>query len=387
MSDNTLSIQSSILVAGLALVPGNIARYICLGFLLALLVYHAARRQTPAAKINALTAAIASANELLTRAPSSSASDLSSMHQELLLRLAEKFKSQIQCRLLEIESNGWKEYFRDVRALLKGIDKCIKDIKRIQTNIQLSIEQDTQRKLDDEIQKCRAMLAAIHAGPRRDSAQQNLPPSCTLAQERAQAREFMELHKKVNMDGICHVLSAAGPGRCREAADLRWASGYRFRIRRAPPAYAAQVNFNDVDALRTPVIRPATPYGPGHVTSMLLSKIQDMPGTEPTLLTARTSRTSRMRPSSQQTVSRLRTRSTPPPQAAFQRHAAPVLRLRLVGRGRGHAAREADYGQQARRAVHGGCDRYGRQSAGKKLRAWKRTHFLCARAARTISAW
>ncbi|KAJ7189711.1 hypothetical protein GGX14DRAFT_408583 [Mycena pura] len=176
-SHNTLSIQSSILVAGLALVPGDAARYVCLGLLLALLVYRVARwttgplahrGQTPAAKMNALTAAIASANEPLTRAPSSSASDrVSSMRQELLLRLAEKFKSQLQCRLLEIESHGWKEYFRDVRGLLKGIDKCMEDIKRIQTNIQLSIEQDTQRKLDDEIQKCRVMLAAIHAGPRR----------------------------------------------------------------------------------------------------------------------------------------------------------------------------------------------------------------------------
>ncbi|KAJ7202520.1 hypothetical protein GGX14DRAFT_399299 [Mycena pura] len=167
-ADHTLDIQSSILVAGLALVPGNTARYIYLGLILALLGYHAARRQTPAAKMNALTAAIASANELLMRAPSTSASDrVSSMRQELLLRLAEKFKSQLQCRLLEIESHGWKEYVRDVRGLLKGIYKCMKDIKSIQTNIQLSIEQDTRRKLDDEIQKCRAMLAAIHAGPRR----------------------------------------------------------------------------------------------------------------------------------------------------------------------------------------------------------------------------
>ncbi|KAJ7194063.1 hypothetical protein GGX14DRAFT_405026 [Mycena pura] len=169
MSDHpTLNIQTSIIVAGLALVPGNTARYICLGLMLALLGYHAARGQTPAAKMNALTAAIASANELLMCAPSTSVSDrAASMRQALLLRIAEKLRSQLQCRLLEIESHGWKIYFRDVRGLLKGIDKCMKDIERIQTNIQLSIEQDTQRKLDDEIQKCRAMLAAIHAGPRR----------------------------------------------------------------------------------------------------------------------------------------------------------------------------------------------------------------------------
>ncbi|KAJ7194068.1 hypothetical protein GGX14DRAFT_405031 [Mycena pura] len=170
MSDHnrdTLSIQSSVLVAGLALVPGNTARYICLGLVLALLVYHVASGQTAAAKMNTLAAAIASANENSARAPSTSASDrVSSMRQELLLRIAEKLKSQLQCQLLEIESHGWKQYFQDVRGLLKGIDNCMKDIKRIQTNIQLLIEQDTQRKLDDEIQKCRAMLVAIHAGPR-----------------------------------------------------------------------------------------------------------------------------------------------------------------------------------------------------------------------------
>ncbi|KAJ7189715.1 hypothetical protein GGX14DRAFT_408586 [Mycena pura] len=170
MSDHTLDIQSSILVAGLALVPGDAARYICLGLLLALLVYRVARGQTPAAKMNALTAAIASANELLTRAPSTTGSDrVSSMHQELLLRIAENFKSTLQCRLLEIniEGHGWNEYFRDVRGLLKDIDKCTKDIKKIQTKIHLLIEWDAQRKLDDEIHKSRAVLAAIHAGPRR----------------------------------------------------------------------------------------------------------------------------------------------------------------------------------------------------------------------------
>ncbi|KAJ7194026.1 hypothetical protein GGX14DRAFT_587061 [Mycena pura] len=166
---NTLSIPChSILVAGLTLVPGATARYIYLGLASALLVYHAALSQTPAAKINALTSAIASANQLFTRAPSTSARDqVMSMDQQLLLRIAEKLKSQLQCRLLEIEGHGWKEYLRDVRGLLQSIDKCTNDVKSIQTKVQLLIEQDTQRKLDDEIQKSREILAAIHSGPRR----------------------------------------------------------------------------------------------------------------------------------------------------------------------------------------------------------------------------
>ncbi|KAJ7194052.1 hypothetical protein GGX14DRAFT_587110 [Mycena pura] len=167
MSDHALDVQSSLLVAALALVPGNTARYICLTLISGLLAYHAARGQTPAAKINALTAAIVSANEFLTRAPSTSVRDqVMSMSEQLRLRInlrAEKMKSQLQCRLLEIEGQGWKEYLRDVRGLLQSINKCTKDVKSIQIEIQLSIEQDTQRKLDDEIQKSREMLAAIHS--------------------------------------------------------------------------------------------------------------------------------------------------------------------------------------------------------------------------------
>ena len=87
MSECTLA-PSSILVAGLALVPENSAtRYICLGLLLLALLVHVAQRQTLGAKMKALTAATASANKLLTGAPSTSATDrLLSMRQELLLR-------------------------------------------------------------------------------------------------------------------------------------------------------------------------------------------------------------------------------------------------------------------------------------------------------------
>ncbi|KAJ7194028.1 hypothetical protein GGX14DRAFT_404983 [Mycena pura] len=144
MSDRTFEI---LLVTVLALVPGNTAHYIYLGLASASLAYH----------------------ERLTRAPSTSVRDhVLLMDQEHLLRTAEKTESQLQCRLLEIESHGWKEYLRDVKGLLKDIGKCTKDVKRIQTKLQLSIEEDIQRKLDDEIQKSRdsEVLAAIHFGPR-----------------------------------------------------------------------------------------------------------------------------------------------------------------------------------------------------------------------------
>ncbi|KAJ7194057.1 hypothetical protein GGX14DRAFT_576711 [Mycena pura] len=166
ISDRTLEIHS-ILVTGLALVPGNIAHYIYFVLASASLAYHIARRQTPAAKINDLTAAIASAKERLTRAPSTSVRDhVLLIDQELLLRIAEKSKSQLQCRLHEIEGHSWKEYLQNVRSLLQSIEKCTKDVKSIQTKLQLSIEEDIQRKLDDEIQGSREVLAAIHLGPR-----------------------------------------------------------------------------------------------------------------------------------------------------------------------------------------------------------------------------
>ncbi|KAJ7194034.1 hypothetical protein GGX14DRAFT_587067 [Mycena pura] len=164
MSDCTFEI---LLVAVLAVVPGNTAHYIYLGPASASLAYHVARRQTPAARINHLSATIASANQPLARAPSTSARDqVMSMDHQLLLRTAEKLKSQLQCQLLEIESQGWTEYLRGVRGFLQSIDKCTKDVKCIQTKLQLSIEEDIQRKLDDEIQRSREVLAVIRFGPR-----------------------------------------------------------------------------------------------------------------------------------------------------------------------------------------------------------------------------
>ncbi|KAJ7189720.1 hypothetical protein GGX14DRAFT_408591 [Mycena pura] len=178
MSDHTLDIQFSILVAGLSLVPGNSARYISLGLALTMLGYHAARQQTPAARINALTCAITSANELLTRAPCTSARDQSRQWTRNFFCAPEKLKSQLQCQLLEIEGHGWKDYPQDVWCLLKSIDKCTKDVKSIRTKLQLSIEQDIQRKLDNEIQKAREVLAAIHSEPRRVTGK---PRACACA--------------------------------------------------------------------------------------------------------------------------------------------------------------------------------------------------------------
>ncbi|KAJ7194030.1 hypothetical protein GGX14DRAFT_404986 [Mycena pura] len=114
----------------------------------------------------------------------------------------------LQCQLLEVEGHGWKEYLRDVKGLLKDIGKCTKDVKCIQTKLQLSIEEDIQRKLlDDEIQRSREVLAVIRFGPRGSAAL-----SCPGLWEAWLAHSVGEVHRSMIEPKLSEA-AAGGAGR------------------------------------------------------------------------------------------------------------------------------------------------------------------------------
>jgi hypothetical protein len=87
--------------------------------------------------------------------------------------------SKIQSHLLEIRSATWKTYFRSIRAILRSVDQCAKEIKEIQTAMlvsvfaftipcflirnfpQLIIEAERQRKLTEGIKESQEVLGAV----------------------------------------------------------------------------------------------------------------------------------------------------------------------------------------------------------------------------------
>jgi hypothetical protein len=47
--------------------------------------------------------------------------------------------SKIQSNLLAMHSGTWKMYFKNIRAILRSVDQCAKEIKEIRTALLVSV--------------------------------------------------------------------------------------------------------------------------------------------------------------------------------------------------------------------------------------------------------
>ncbi|KAJ7220275.1 hypothetical protein GGX14DRAFT_560080 [Mycena pura] len=168
VSNSALDINYSILITGLAFVPG---RYLCLAFMFAWLAYQGARHRTPAGRISELNNAINTTKHVLARAESTCTRDQVVLF-ELRHRLLQEVKvaSKLECRILEIEGTKWarREYIRSVIAIesLQIINKCAREMKNIHNTIRRIVQEDNQRKLDEDIRDIRELLAAMYSPTR-----------------------------------------------------------------------------------------------------------------------------------------------------------------------------------------------------------------------------
>ncbi|KAJ7893980.1 hypothetical protein B0H13DRAFT_2339470 [Mycena leptocephala] len=153
------TISTSIIFGVLALVPGTISRYVCLALACAIFIFFVARQQGPAQKLTRLEDAIEALEEILEHAKA--ASSYARNHMEVIDAGVKLSASKIQSDLLEIRSATWKTYFKNIRAILRSVDQCAKEVKEIQTAMLLIVEEERQRKLTKGIKESQEVLGTV----------------------------------------------------------------------------------------------------------------------------------------------------------------------------------------------------------------------------------
>ncbi|KAJ7903866.1 hypothetical protein B0H13DRAFT_1882066 [Mycena leptocephala] len=152
----------------MALVPGITLRYVCLALASASFILYASRWWSPAQKFNRLEDAIKALEEILER--TKAASNYARNYMEVInagcrLLQVKLSASKIQSHLLEMRSATWKTYFKSIRAILRSVDQCAKEIREIQTAMLLIIEAERQRKLTEGIKESQEVLSAVVVAP------------------------------------------------------------------------------------------------------------------------------------------------------------------------------------------------------------------------------
>ncbi|KAJ7832818.1 hypothetical protein B0H13DRAFT_2679056 [Mycena leptocephala] len=164
------TISTSLIFGALALVPSTTSRYVFLALACMSFIFAAARHQGPTQKFTKLEDAIEVLEEILERAKT--ASNYARNHMELIdagrrLLQVKLSASKIQSHLLEMRSATWKTYFKSIRAILRSVDLCAKEIKEIQTAMLLIIEGERRRKLTEGIKESQEVLGAVVGSPIR----------------------------------------------------------------------------------------------------------------------------------------------------------------------------------------------------------------------------
>ncbi|KAJ7474813.1 hypothetical protein FB451DRAFT_1366858 [Mycena latifolia] len=170
MCDNTsYTLQSSIFIWALSLIPGSIFFYVILALVCAALVIYAAHRIRPSTRLSRLNDALAGATEILARAKSDCLRDLLDLaDKEARLLQVKLSASKIQTSLLEARDASWETYLHKIRAISHSLDKCERQVRELQTSTLLIIEAENQRKLEEHINENREIVNTVLRSPRHN---------------------------------------------------------------------------------------------------------------------------------------------------------------------------------------------------------------------------
>ncbi|KAJ7607509.1 hypothetical protein FB45DRAFT_877684 [Roridomyces roridus] len=165
MCDAVSSLKSSVILVALSLLPGAIASYTSLGLAVAAAVIYLGYRQIPSERLARLTSIIETTETQLKKAKSICARAMASLTEvEEQLLHAKRTASETKVRLLKIdEKEYWMEYLRTIREITQSIEDCGLDVKDIQTDILIIMEEETQRKISEGVGEARSVLATIHS--------------------------------------------------------------------------------------------------------------------------------------------------------------------------------------------------------------------------------
>ncbi|KAJ6497271.1 hypothetical protein C8R45DRAFT_1128823 [Mycena sanguinolenta] len=159
MQNLTPDLLPSLLLALVAAIPNHALRYTALGSLLAVTILCTVHFSSFSTQMHQLAASIDETEEYIRREmvryPRCHGSLTLQMRH--LLEVA-KTASSIKCRILnsETERFNWKRYL--LRS--KEIQECAKDVKNIDTVVQLVLEAEYQRRLADDIMETQFLLTA-----------------------------------------------------------------------------------------------------------------------------------------------------------------------------------------------------------------------------------
>ncbi|KAJ7438236.1 hypothetical protein B0H11DRAFT_2358962 [Mycena galericulata] len=162
MSGTLISqLQSSIFLMSLSLIPNNILRYTLLAIIICTAVLCTIHLQRPSTQLHHLGAKIQRAEEIVQEARSYCSRDVQVLLAEHVVRLLEvkRTASIIRCRMLETDKLTVKKY----RLLSSDIETCAKEVKSIQTAVQLVLEGERQRKYTEDINETETMLTGFRA--------------------------------------------------------------------------------------------------------------------------------------------------------------------------------------------------------------------------------
>ncbi|KAJ7474799.1 hypothetical protein FB451DRAFT_1464874 [Mycena latifolia] len=172
MCDNfnaSYTLQSSIVIWALSLIPSGIFPYVILAMVCASLVIYAAHRIRPSTRLSRLNDALAGATEILARAKSECLHDqLDLVDEEGRLLQVKLSASKIQTHLLEARNASWEIYLPRIRAVCHSLDSCERQVREIQTSTLLIIEAENQRKLAEHINESRGIVNTVLRSPRHN---------------------------------------------------------------------------------------------------------------------------------------------------------------------------------------------------------------------------
>ncbi|KAJ7690329.1 hypothetical protein B0H17DRAFT_1134362 [Mycena rosella] len=139
-------LQSSLFLGSLSLIPNDVLRYTALAIAVCLALIHSIHLKRPSTQLGQLEQLIQKTEGIIRDAKSQCARDLFNLAEE-------------GCRLLETETLTWKKY----RTLSHDISGCTKNLKKIQTAVQLIVEAERQRKYTDDINQMEILLTSVRS--------------------------------------------------------------------------------------------------------------------------------------------------------------------------------------------------------------------------------
>ncbi|KAJ6567817.1 hypothetical protein B0H10DRAFT_1965209 [Mycena sp. CBHHK59/15] len=154
-------LQSSLLLACLALIPNNALRYTILGIGAAITVVYIMHMKRLSTLLRQLEDTIQETEGLIHSAKSQCARDQCELGVEDARLLQIKVGMlEIERRMLESEHITWKEY----RLLSQRIFECKEGVRKIRIAVQLTVVAEGQRKYTVEIHEIQTILTTI-CGP------------------------------------------------------------------------------------------------------------------------------------------------------------------------------------------------------------------------------